>query len=467
METGMGMVKVQIMHVTKGYRRVLKDTIGVCQDVSSYLIHVVCDNADDILPLTANRQTPAMERLIHHTEDNPHPVYQDFDIRFYKLPSGIRRACIRSAIGHVQSHQTRCAEYEAKRDTEIKRGHHYRELAPAFTYTPDICPTLYRGTVWKTEGNTLFLKVYIRNTWDWIEVSVSSQDMRYLRKVSQHAAVCNPLLVFRYGKFYLHFPVKYHYVEFPKTDMFDRKLLGVDLGITNGAVCSLTDAFGTVYGRDFSPFREDIDRIGYLINKIRKAQKESGKGQSLSKLYTKLQGCKENYVRQLARWIVNTAIAYNAYGIVLEYLDIHHRTRKKGLRAKVHHWCAAQVRELIKGMAFRAGIRVFIINPKGTSQYAYDGSGMVKRGFVTKSNKMNYSLCTFTTGKVYNCDLNASYNITARYFIREIKKSTSETEWSQFMAKVPELSRRTSWTLDTLRQLTGIWMSVKEKAAVA
>ena len=35
----------------------------------------------------------------------------------------------------------------------------------------------------------------------------------------------------------------------------------------------------------------------------------------------------------------------------------------------------------------------------------------------------SYSLCRCQTGKQYNCDLNASYNIGARYDIRELLKT--------------------------------------------
>ena len=221
---------------------------------------------------------------------------------------------------------------------------------------------------------------------------------------------------------------------------------------------------GTVLARDFSPFRADTDRMEHIIGRIHKTQTTSGKGQSLSSLYTKLRGLKDNYVRQLARWIVNLAVKSGAHGIVLEHLDVHHRTKKKGLRIKVHHWCAARIRDLIRGMALRAGIRVFTVNAKGTSMYAYDGSGHVKRGRDSDKTNGNYSICEFANGKIYNCDLSASYNIGARYFIREIKKSTPETEWSQLMAKVPELAKRTGWTLHTLRELRS---ALSEKASAA
>ena len=101
-------------------------------------------------------------------------------------------------------------------------------------------------------------------------------------------------------------------------------------------------------------------------------------------------------------------------------------------------------------MAFQEGIRLFIVNPNGTSMYAYDGSGKVDK------DKHNHSLYTFSNGKRYNCDLSASYNIGARYFIRAYHKSIPATEWSQFKAKVPELSKRTELTLSSLRNLSEV-----------
>jgi len=69
-------------------------------------------------------------------------------------------------------------------------------------------------------------------------------------------------------------------------------------------------------------------------------------------------------------------------------------------------------------------------------------------------NKDNYSLALFKDGKQYNCDLSASYNIGARYFIREILKSLSEREVSHIKAEVPECERRISCTLSTLWKLS-------------
>ena len=59
----------------------------------------------------------------------------------------------------------------------------------------------------------------------------------------------------------------------------------------------------------------------------------------------------------------------------------------------------------------------------------------------------------FRPEKDYNCDLSASYNIGARYFIRENLKPLPETERSLLEAKVPAVKRRTSCVYADLREL--------------
>ena len=82
-----------------------------------------------------------------------------------------------------------------------------------------------------------------------------------------------------------------------------------------------------------------------------------------------------------------------------------------------------------------------------TSKIAFDGSGYVER------DKDNYSMCTFTSGKRYHSDLNASYNIGARYYIREMLKSLPETVRLAVEAKVPQLAKRTTCSLSDLISL--------------
>ena len=99
-------------------------------------------------------------------------------------------------------------------------------------------------------------------------------------------------------------------------------------------------------------------------------------------------------------------------------------------------------------------MRISRICPWGTSKYAYDGSGAVLRG--EDGGFQTYGLCKFKNGKTYNCDLSASYNIGARYFIRELQKSISVKKWSGIVAKVPECQKRTQCTYNTLLEINKV-----------
>ncbi|MDJ0716610.1 MAG: hypothetical protein QNJ54_20750 [Prochloraceae cyanobacterium] len=61
------------------------------------------------------------------------------------------------------------------------------------------------------------------------------------------------------------------------------------------------------------------------------------------------------------------------------------------------------------------GGKTEFVYARGTSSWAYDGSGKIKR------SKSNYSKATFASGKQYNADLSASYNIAARYIAYKLK----------------------------------------------
>ena len=77
-------------------------------------------------------------------------------------------------------------------------------------------------------------------------------------------------------------------------------------------------------------------------------------------------------------------------------------------------WRKRDIQKRCEHQAHRNGMRISRICAWNTSRLAYDGTGTVAH------DSRNHSLCVFQTGKRYNCDLSASYNIGARYFIREL-----------------------------------------------
>ena len=74
-----------------------------------------------------------------------------------------------------------------------------------------------------------------------------------------------------------------------------------------------------------------------------------------------------------------------------------------------------------------------------------------------------YAIMEFPTGKVYNADLNASYNIGARYFIKHLLKTVTETQRLALEAKVPRVAKRSTCTLSHLINLRSEFVALASK----
>ena len=150
--------------------------------------------------------------------------------------------------------------------------------------------------------------------------------------------------------------------------------------------------------------------------------------------------------------------------IVFEYLKM--KGKKKGSRKQhLSLWRKREIQRRVKEMAARKGIRVSYICAVNTSRLAFDGSGRVLRG--EKAGFSTCELCRFSNGKIYNCDLSASKNIGARYFIRVLLKSVPEKDLSSVRAKVPELCVRTHCVLSTLINFHAVLCTLKASGEAA
>ena len=136
--------------------------------------------------------------------------------------------------------------------------------------------------------------------------------------------------------------------------------------------------------------------------------------------------------------------------IVFEYLDKQGKV-KGSKKQRLKLWRSQEVQRIVADKAHRLGMHVSHICAWNTSRLAFDGSGYVLRGKY--GGFKTYELCRFQNGKIYNCDLSASYNIGARYFIRELLKSLDESSRLLIEANVPQCSKRSTCTFATLINL--------------
>ena len=265
--------------------------------------------------------------------------------------------------------------------------------------------------------------------------------MQYIRKHLQNTKMSVPTLEKKYHKWFLRFAFE----EDVKLKDTKDTILAIDLGINTDAACCVMKKDGTILARKFINFASDKDQITHTLNKIKGVSQKYG-SHNTTKLWRVAKFKNEELARKIAKTITDYAIEQNVDVIVFEHLDT--KGKKRGYKKqKLHMWKKNSVQKYVEHKAHRQGIRVSHICAWNTSKLAYDGSGTVIR------NTSNYSLATFSNGKKYNCDLSASYNIGARYFIRELEKSISVKKWSLIQAKVPECVKRTQCTYNTLIEI--------------
>lgn len=358
---------------------------------------------------SAKSQCSAVERLIHKTKSNPSPKYQYFGKRFYKFPSYLRRAAIEFVCGQVSSFVTRYQEWQSgirkRRDAK----------PPRLNPEAGCYPALYRGQCILFGNNleTAQIKVWDGSDWVWSEpIAIKTKRDRHLLS---HSKTLSPYLMVNHRGVYLSVPFGL------KPDKLQgERVCAVDIGINTLATASIVGSDGTVTARKFLHPAADIDHRDRLFKRIsRKARltKKLHKG-FCNSLYRKARHINQNLTQQVSRKIVNFALENGACVIVFEQLK---NWKPKGgrkrstLKQRFHGWLHRKLVELVSSKFEEVGGTTEYVYPRGTSSWAYDGSRQVSR------DKSNYSNATFKTGKRYNCDLSASYNIAARYWAYKLK----------------------------------------------
>ena len=415
----------------------IRQTLDVYRSAVSYLVEIYAQVWEELEGiLEAKKRFNEAEHLIHTTKKNQ--ARFDFDIRFPKMPSYLRRAAIQHALGSVFSYKTRLGLWE-------KTGQ--RESKPKLVYENHAMPVFYRDVMYREdkEGkDAAYLKLYDGHDWKWFHVRLRHTDMEYLRKNWSGKKASAPTLEKRHRKYFLRFSYTED-VILTKAPVEEQIICGVDLGINTDAVCTIMRSDGTVLGRKFIDFPSEKDRMYRVLGRIRRFQREHGSAQAKSRwAYAKRLNIELG--RKIAGAVTKYAKENHADIIVFEYLETKGKISGKK-KQKLHLWRKRDIQKRCEHQVHRNGIRVSRICAWNTSRLAYDGTGTVAR------DPKNHSLCVFQTGKRYNCDLSASYNIGARYFIREILKSLEEQIRLLIEAKVPQCSKRSTCTLSTLISL--------------
>ena len=429
------------MRITSGYKveiqrlhKPLARTMKVCRDAVNWLYPVIEREWEDLSRIQWEKQRfNAAEKLIHTTAKNR--AEYAFDASFPKMPSYLRRAVLQHVIGMVSSTRTRLAEGTPGRN-------HYM-------------PVFYKDNMYRKEEDRVFLKLYDGKDWVWQEVRLKKTDLDYIRKNWGGVKAKSPVLVRRHRKYYLQFAFELEAALTDKPAGLQR-ICAVDLGINTDAVCSIMEADGTVAARKFISFAAEKDHLYHVLNRVRKHQRRHGP-KSVRGFWAYARRLNGELAKKTAGAVVAFARENRADVIVFEHLDMRGKKIRGKSRQKLHMWKKQSVQEITEHQAHRLGMRISRVCAWKTSSLAFDGSGKVTR------DPKNHSLAVFQNGKQYNCDLSASYNIGARYFIRELLKPVPETERSALEAKVPAVQCRTSCVYADLRKLSAA-MAEREAA---
>lgn len=440
------------LKATPEHKRNMILTIEEYRKFLNPLVIIVNSQWVNLADITSCQRINAVEKMIHQTADNPNPKHKYFQNAvnrypsFRKFPSYLRRAAIADAIGIVSSLKTRYLKWQSG------DRNHRQVLPPSLTACCDSYPALYKGQQVRYHNNYQLVDIKVWNGTDWVWINCIPVKKHGLnRHLVEGNKIKSPALVVNKRTCQLSMAVEVQVTQIKDSDF----VCSVDMGINNAATASIVGKDGTVKARKFINPARDIDRrnkrrmmIAHKSKQTRNiTNSELPKG-FCKKLYRKSANINLQISKTVARGIVEFAKTHDVKVVVFENLEgWKAKAGKKGTlqKQKFHLWCHRKIVELVTNRWMELGGKIVFINPKYTSAYAFDGSGKVRR------DKTNYSLCRFKTGKRYHCDLNASYNIAARYWYAVIM---GDDHFSRvFDGKSSNDTLRTPVTLGTLRTL--------------
>ena len=438
---------VEVINNTTKLRHIVANTLALYNSALNYVCDVVLKHYDEINELNNLEGRMYLEHLIHNTKNNI--AKYDFDSIYYKLPCYLLRDIESKAIGHIFSYKSNLDNYKKERYNKISNGKKFKKREPSLSKC-NLLPSFYKGNMYKMiSDNKIALKIYEDNDWKYEEFKLKKNDLKYINKINGKRY--NPEIKIIGKKIYIKFTFEIEDLKLQDKELNKRIICGVDLGVNNDATISIMNYEGTILGRHFIN-TNNKDLMNHLLNKKRKIQRNSGNYKYLRNLHinNKINSINENIVNHTVNQIIKICLSYGVDVIVFENLRHKFKRAKKSFRARLHRWRKIAIYNKAYEMAHRNGIRVSTVNPNGTSKYAYDGSGEVER------DNDNYSICKFVSGKTYNCDLSASYNIAARYYIRETLKPLDVNSRSELETKASLALSGTKLTYNTFKVLLNV-----------
>ena len=441
------------MRLTTSYKmkltgdfKALETSIAIYRQALTYLIPIINDNWETLSQYEfTNQKCNCIEKWTHHTQINQ--AQYDFDEQFPKFPSYLRRSVIATALGIVSSYRSNLAIWE-----KAPKGQ-----APKLQLIHYEYPAYYKGNLFKnfdTIHQTIELKVFKNGDWVFEQYRLKQSDCTYYKRYLACKKQNVPILQKKGRRFYATFSYEENVPLSPEESI--DKICAVDLGLGTDATCSIMDQDGTVYARKFISFSTEHDRLHTQLGRIKRNQKRGSRHNK--RLWRSVAGITQDIADKTVKAILDFGNEYGVDVFVLEYLDF------KGKKAvkRAHFWRYKRIYKVLTQKAHQHGLRIARVNARYTSRLAFDGSGWSKRGREI-APETPYAIMEFPSGKTYNADLNASYNIGARFFIRHLLKTVTVTQRLALEAKVLQVAKRSTCTLSDLINLRSEFVTLTTK----
>ena len=428
-----------------GDLRALENTITIYRNALHFVIPIVDMHWDEMKDFEySNQRMTHTEKLIHSTANNQ--AQYNFDEEFHKFPSYLRRAVINRALGITSSYRSNLVNWEEQK-AELKIKGEKIPQRPRLGTRHFDCPAYYKNNLFRNFDpirQTIELKVFKNGDWVYEVYRLKTSDCRYYQTYLTGKKQNVPIIQKKGRRFYATFSYEEETTLIPEESI--DKICAVDLGLNTDATCSIMDKDGTVYARKFISFSKEHDRLYTQLGRIKRNQKQGSRYNKM--LWRKVAGISQDIADKTVKAILDFGNKHGVDAFVLEYLDFKGKSSVK----RAHFWRYKRIYKVLSQKAHQHGLRVARVNARNTSRLAFDGSGWSKRGREITPDTP-YSMMQFVTGKIYNADLNASYNIGARYFIKHLLKTVTVTQRLALEAKVPQVAKRSTCTLSHLINL--------------
>lgn len=447
------------LRMNHAMRMDVERTIAFYRRVVKMASTIAMTHWPEIGSLTGNEPAKSLERLIHPTSKRPIIRYAVVSRALGKMPSYLRRAALEHAVGCVSSFLSNYSNWiDALNDKsramgakppklgfsnvfpslyggntievgttpaakqEINEARVARSLKKSLTFIGPMRPVKKIDTSKGLSTGLVRIKLLMENG-QWEFCNPLTLQGKKKRLAADGSMDLSPSLMQRGAKVWLNCPVAVRPPRYITNESFKKEVDGraqrvcsIDVGINTAATAAIVDSTGTVIERKFFTCGRHNDQRDRLQEMIARKQSQTvgssdskvGKGFCAS-LARRIAGLNKDAARQLSSSLMAFAREHGAKAIVIEALKgWRPKGPNKAQRKRFHRFQHRMMVECLQHAAAELGMRVVEVYARGTSRWAYDGSGKVKR------SKKNAQLATFASGRRYNADLNGALNIAGR-----------------------------------------------------